>query len=924
MKMKRECCVPMCSKVYSHTYKKTQDSTTYFSFPTNEVCQRVWAKLVSRREKDGELWMPASNSRICSLHFEESQFRYWASYRRLLPNALPTIFPGYPEKILRRQAKIIENFRKNNPLGVETLEKSIPWRKRKGNESANEDDNVSQGQDDANDTYQSESEISKHERQEEVENHEDDKTERRLSTEDSEEPKRPSEESKPFKKRRIDTELQSNGDVVLEYESRTEPPKSTTNQKPKPSFSENYSLGPRSKKQPVKSPNEPIVKIQRLEQKDIDSMLGRGKRAKKRSVKLEYDSEESKMANDSPMDEDYVAPGEFSKKLPEKGNSSKAKDPQWSQRLEDDKYDSGESRNERKMRVLQQQIKWKDERLYTLNQKAVSERNARLKAEKELEFLKNYMKSKSLEIPEPNESDLKINNNDRKNEPKVNRSENLPNKASPRELEMVNSIKRLKEEIALKDKSLAELKKNKNTVSVRNDFGALQGDWHPKNKYIQTVKRILEDSMEGEDQALFLLDQLESYGKDDVEQFRMTTIKKCVEWKLLNARGYESVRHMGILALPSTKILRDHVDVLTETGVTAKEDVGFESDLGELEDEMTEEELQMNSMNELPSSTNKVQLKKAAFLNSDLSAEDDEMLKLIGKTRQKFMKELPSSSSKEDDKIKIWVGNKQKNPTTTKIEKEEKGAEDDALEENSESGESKQPFRMKLPSGILIEEVQPAVESHSDESGNASLEKDAEDHGPKKRDHGTKKLKDESIDAKNIVSSNNEEKSGQNKEMALKINEEVLIDEDPTSENLTQDADCADIDDELEPASEEMMPEGNSASEEVVMEGDSVKPASVKSEEGLKRTSKDAGEKPATENKVESSSEAVVEPVSEDIVEAVYEDMVETITEEMVEHDSDGHVAQEDSSELKDEINEEELPPGCYIEEVQSSDDDSS
>ncbi|KAF6202454.1 hypothetical protein GE061_004854 [Apolygus lucorum] len=887
-KMKRECCVPMCSKVYSHTFKKTQDKTTYFSFPTNEIYQRVWAKLVSRREKNGDLWMPSSSSRICSLHFEESQFRHWANYRRLLPNALPTVFPGYPDKILRRQWKIIENFRKNHPLGEETLDKSSSGSRRKGNESINGEDSV---QDEVDDSHQSESEISKLKRHTEEGGQDED------YAEDSEVPKH-SEESKPFKKRRIDSELQVNGNV-LEGEFNTGGQRSKTT---KSSFSEINSHSSQ-----ILAACEPIVKIQRLEKEQLDSMLGRGKRKKMRSVKLEYDSDASKVANDSPTDEDYIPQEEFSRKPPEKSNTSRPKNPEWNQRLEEERYDSEESQVSKKppergtsskaksvqvirkqeeetsdfddsmimkkMKVMQQQIKWKDERLFTLNQKAVSERNARLKAEKELGFLKDYMKSLSLEVPNPSESDLKSVDLD------SNRSTETPNKsASSSELELMSTIKRLKEVIATKDKCLVELSKNKKPISVRNDYGALQGDWHPKNRFVQTVKKILEDSLDGDDQALFLLDQLESYGNDDVENFRMTTIKKCVEWKLMNARGYESVRQMGILALPSSKLLRDHVDILTETGVTAREEVGVESDLGELEDEIEEEEDDNKNVNKLPSSPKKIQIKKTSFLSSLQSPEEDEMLKVIGKTRQKFMKELQLSSSS----IKVDVGNIRKSPQTKTIEQKKKSdaLKCDSAKVGNQSGVSKQPFRMELSSGILIEEIKPADENSPVKSEKASVDKRATDVSKESKDDG-----------KNV--SSNSKDAGQNKEDGSKNSKvEVLIDEDPTSENLDQDVNCADIDNDPELASEDMP-----------------KRASKGGHSATEYT-----EEAATEVMVEPASD-VIEPVSEDLME----DLVETVTEEMAEQDSEGRL---NSSDLKDEIHEERLPAGCYIEEVRSSDDD--
>ncbi|KAL1471468.1 hypothetical protein MTO96_023621 [Rhipicephalus appendiculatus] len=60
-----------------------------------------WLRRIARKA-DGagnKPWCPSDRSKVCSLHFREEDFRRDLKKRRLLPNAVPSIFPGYPPEM---------------------------------------------------------------------------------------------------------------------------------------------------------------------------------------------------------------------------------------------------------------------------------------------------------------------------------------------------------------------------------------------------------------------------------------------------------------------------------------------------------------------------------------------------------------------------------------------------------------------------------------------------------------------------------------------------------------------------------------------------------------------------------------------------------------------------------------------------------
>ena len=101
------CCVPLC---------KNEDSkgigVSFHKFPTNEDLREKWLKVISRQGPEkNSIWQPSKKSVVCSQHFDYSCFSISTTNRRLLPNSVPTIFPGYPSY---KQTKTENPHRKRN------------------------------------------------------------------------------------------------------------------------------------------------------------------------------------------------------------------------------------------------------------------------------------------------------------------------------------------------------------------------------------------------------------------------------------------------------------------------------------------------------------------------------------------------------------------------------------------------------------------------------------------------------------------------------------------------------------------------------------------------------------------------------------------------------------------------------------------
>lgn len=91
--MPRNCCVPLCS-----TNAKKNPAIRYHEFPSDSQRREAWLKNISRQGScKGSKWEPNDRSLVCSLHFTEDDYRKNVTLRLLLPSAVPTVFPNYPQ-----------------------------------------------------------------------------------------------------------------------------------------------------------------------------------------------------------------------------------------------------------------------------------------------------------------------------------------------------------------------------------------------------------------------------------------------------------------------------------------------------------------------------------------------------------------------------------------------------------------------------------------------------------------------------------------------------------------------------------------------------------------------------------------------------------------------------------------------------------
>ncbi|KAK7868402.1 hypothetical protein R5R35_005027 [Gryllus longicercus] len=82
----------------SNRSDKTKD-ISYFRFPLeNEKLTQQWVVNMKR-----DKWYPTKSSFICSMHFEEKIMYFVNERRRLLANAVPTIF-DFPSHFQKRQS----------------------------------------------------------------------------------------------------------------------------------------------------------------------------------------------------------------------------------------------------------------------------------------------------------------------------------------------------------------------------------------------------------------------------------------------------------------------------------------------------------------------------------------------------------------------------------------------------------------------------------------------------------------------------------------------------------------------------------------------------------------------------------------------------------------------------------------------------
>uniref|UniRef100_H2Z4S2 THAP-type domain-containing protein n=1 Tax=Ciona savignyi TaxID=51511 RepID=H2Z4S2_CIOSA len=79
------CSAPNCKN-------RTEKGFKMYRFPTDSTLKRIWLRNCRRAN-----WMPTTSSRLCQVHFDNSQFktRRTNSLKKLISGAIPTIFNKY-------------------------------------------------------------------------------------------------------------------------------------------------------------------------------------------------------------------------------------------------------------------------------------------------------------------------------------------------------------------------------------------------------------------------------------------------------------------------------------------------------------------------------------------------------------------------------------------------------------------------------------------------------------------------------------------------------------------------------------------------------------------------------------------------------------------------------------------------------------
>ncbi len=113
-----KCCVPNCRSGY---FKEGNSSPLSFhAFPLKDVERtKKWVRAIHRKD-----YLPTANSRVCSKHFSESNFKQTScdvdvtrmkkrtnevlKIKLLKDNAIPFLFPGQPE-YMSKKSKLERN-----------------------------------------------------------------------------------------------------------------------------------------------------------------------------------------------------------------------------------------------------------------------------------------------------------------------------------------------------------------------------------------------------------------------------------------------------------------------------------------------------------------------------------------------------------------------------------------------------------------------------------------------------------------------------------------------------------------------------------------------------------------------------------------------------------------------------------------------
>ncbi|KAH9384525.1 hypothetical protein HPB48_026533 [Haemaphysalis longicornis] len=87
------CCVQFCK---SSGRTAASRGISFHEFPITDV-RNLWLKNIRQADGPGKQpWLPNDRSKVCSLHFRPEDYRESTKYRRLKPDATPTLFPDLP------------------------------------------------------------------------------------------------------------------------------------------------------------------------------------------------------------------------------------------------------------------------------------------------------------------------------------------------------------------------------------------------------------------------------------------------------------------------------------------------------------------------------------------------------------------------------------------------------------------------------------------------------------------------------------------------------------------------------------------------------------------------------------------------------------------------------------------------------------
>ena len=113
--MVHTCCVPLCAS----NSRKANNDVSYFNFPDNAAgdkgkLRRQWLKRIRRFQDSSRSWKPLASTKICSDHFDESDFVYrginkLSRNRRLKKDAIPSRFSWTQE--VKRRISPLEKYR---------------------------------------------------------------------------------------------------------------------------------------------------------------------------------------------------------------------------------------------------------------------------------------------------------------------------------------------------------------------------------------------------------------------------------------------------------------------------------------------------------------------------------------------------------------------------------------------------------------------------------------------------------------------------------------------------------------------------------------------------------------------------------------------------------------------------------------------